>query len=115
MKKETKLIIIVIIFGVLIYILGKVYEIPDDKYIEMQEINDNKGLIGLSEEEVVELLGEPRYQYIDGEDKQSYVYNAGTTVKKRILGNSFGRKVYDFRINFDENGKVEYTYIKECT
>ena len=114
MKRETK-IIIAIIFFILICILGKVYEIPDDNYIKMQEINENKSLIGLSKEEVVELLGEPRYQYIDGEDKQSYVYNAGTTVKKRILGNSYGRKVYDFRINFDEDGKVEHTYIKECT
>ncbi len=114
MKRETK-IIIAIIFCILIYILGKVYEIPDDNYIKMQEINDNKSLIGLSKEEVAELLGEPRYQYIDVEDKQSYIYNAGTTVKKRILGNSYGRKVYDFRINFDENGKVEHTYIKECT
>ena len=114
MKRETK-IIIVIIFCILICILEKVYEIPDVENIKIQEINDNKSLIGLSEEEVVELLGEPRYQYIDGEDKQSYVYNAGTTVKKRILGNSYGRKVYDFRINFDENGKVKHTYIKECT
>ena len=114
MKRETK-IIIAIIFCILICILGKVYEIPDDNYIKMQEINENKSLIGLSKEEVVELLGEPRYQYIDGEDKQSYVYNAGTTVKKRILDNSYGRKVYDFRINFDEDGKVEHTYIKECT
>lgn len=115
MKQETKFIILVIIFGILIYAFGKVYEIPDDVYIKMQEINDNKSLIGLSEEEVVGLLGEPRYQYIDGENKQNYVYNAGITVKKRLLGNSYGRKVYDFLIDFDENNKVYYTYIKECT
>ncbi len=98
----------------MICIFGKVYEIPDDVYIKMQEINDNKSLIGLSEE-VVGLLGETRYQYIDGENKQNYVYTAGTTVKKRLLGNSYGRKVYDILIDFDENGKVEHTYIKECT
>ena len=36
----------------------------------MSAINDNKILIGLSEEEVVELLGEPRHKYTDIEYKR---------------------------------------------
>lgn len=34
-------------------------ETIDNLYIKMKEMVDNKSLIGLSEEEVIELLGEP--------------------------------------------------------
>ena len=33
-------------------------ERPNDTYVKMKEINDNQSLIGLSKEQVVELLGE---------------------------------------------------------
>lgn len=120
MKKKinSKGIIALVVFGVLICIIANWYnnnEYPDDVYIKMNEINDNKTLIGLSEEEVIELLGKPRYEYIDGEHQNNYTYNAGTTTRKSIFGNEYGVKVYDLQIDFDENGKVEYTHIKECT
>lgn len=121
MKKNINskgIIILVVVFGVLICIITNWYnnnEYPNDTYIKMNEINDDKTLIGLSEEEVIELLGEPRYKYVDGENKNNYVYTAGSTVKKSIFGNEYGRKVYDFFIDFNESDKVEYTFIKECT
>lgn len=121
MKKNFKLIgiiIIVIIFFMLICILEKWhnnYEFPNELHIKMSEINNNKSLIGLLEEEVVELLGEPRYKYIDRENKKNYTYSAGKTTQKSFWGKDYGQKVYDLLIDFDENDKVEYTYIKLST
>lgn len=86
----------------------------DNLYKKMNEINDNKTLIGLSEEEVVELLGEPRHKYTDIEYKENYSYDAGATFKKSLFKNNYGRKVYDLHIDFDAEGKVEFVYIKEC-
>ena len=37
----------------------------DELYVKMKELNDNQSLIGLSLEEVVELLGKPKYEYND--------------------------------------------------
>ena len=58
------------------------YEIMSDPYIEMNEMVDNKRLIGLSEE-VIELLGEPIYKYIGIDNNQNYTYSAGITSKKK--------------------------------
>lgn len=76
-------------------------------------INDNKILIGLSEEEVVELLGEPRHKYTDIEYKENYSYDAGATFKKSLFKNNYGRKVYDLHIDFDAEGKVIGTNIQQ--
>ena len=58
------------------------YEIMSDPYIEMNEMVDNKRLIGLSEE-VIELLGEPIYKYIGIDNNQNYTCSAGITSKKK--------------------------------
>ena len=79
----------------------------------MNEMVDNKRLIGLSEDEVIELLGEPRYKYIGIDNPQNYTYSAGTTSKKHFWSSEYNRKVYDLNIVFDENDKVEYVHIKE--
>lgn len=115
MRKILKLlcIVIILIFVCIIWI-GHNKEYPDDVYIKMTEINDNKTLIGLSEEEVVELLGEPNDEYIDIENKKNYIYFAGTTIKKSFFTGEYGQKVYELLIDFDASGKVEYAYIKEC-
>ena len=64
MRKIIKLIgIVIILIFIGICVLEK--ECSDELYIKMSAINDNKILIGLSEEEVVELLGEPRHKYTD--------------------------------------------------
>lgn len=121
MSKELKLIgiiIIIIIFCGLIYVLEKkgIYpKAPDNLYIKMKEINDNKCLIGLSKEEVVELLGEPRYEYNDRKNKKAYTFSAGKIVNKSLFGNTNGQNCYELNVFFDENDKVEYTYIKLST
>lgn len=115
MKKILKLlgIVIILIFICLIGI-GHNKEYPDEVYVKMTEINDNKTLIGLSEEEVVELLGEPNDKYIDIANKNIYVYFAGSTIKKSFFTGEYGQKVYELLIDFDATGKVESTYMKEC-
>lgn len=88
-------------------------EKPNDLYIEMQEINDNQKLIGLSKEQVVTLLGEPMEKY---SDEYNWRYNAGKITngyfwcgRTIILDDSYA---YELRISFDENDKVEFTSIK---
>lgn len=121
MKKELKLIgiiIIIIIFCESIYAFGKKYikhENPDDLYIKMNEINDNQSLIGLSKEKVIELLGKPIYEYNDRNNKKVCIFNAGKIVKKSFFGNPNGQKCYELNVFFNENDKVEYTYIKIST
>ena len=90
-------------------------ETIDNLYIEMKEMVDNKSLIGLSEEEVVELLGEPRYKYTDRENKENYTYSAGKIFKEWFWGICYSTKYYQLEMEFDESGKVEYVYIKEST
>ena len=115
-KRISKTFKIIIIVSTLFcaFILFYDYEIISDSYIEMNEMVDNKRLIGLSKKEVIELLGEPRYKYIGIDNTQNYTYSAGTTSKKHFWGSEYNRKVYDLNIDFDENGKVEYVHIKEC-
>ena len=63
MENKKWLIIEIIIISVL-FILNPVMqylsEKPDKVYTEMKELNDSEKLIGLSKEEVIELLGEPQ-------------------------------------------------------
>ena len=56
---------------------------PNDLYIKMNEMVENKSLIGLSETELIELLGEPNFK--SEERVKSYTYSAGSTIKKNIL------------------------------
>ena len=115
MRKIIKILGIVIIFiFVCVVGIGHNKEYPDDVYAKMTEINDNNTIIGLSEEEVIELLGKPNYEYIDIENKNNYIYYAGATIKKSFFTGEYGQKVYELLIDFDASGKVEYTYMKEC-
>ena len=82
---------------------------PDKTYSEINKINDNKSLIGLSKEEVKNILGEPLKE-TDEEKNNYYTYNGGTVTDMLFFGE---RKSYIFRIYFDENNKVERTLIKE--
>lgn len=85
---------------------------PNDLYIKRNEINDNKTLIGLSEEEVIELLGEPKFKS-DERGVKSYTYSAGMTVKKSIFVGEYQTRYYDLHITFDENNKVKSTGIQQ--
>lgn len=117
MKKSLILIVFIII--ILITLGGLFYigvvniksEKGNDLYIKMSEINDNQSLIGLSIEEVIELLGEPRYQYTDSKNKKQFTYSAGEVVTEPFWGNNT-YKYYQIEISFDVNDKVEHTYIR---
>lgn len=78
-------------------------EKPDKVYTEMKKLNDSEKLIGLSKEEVIELLGEP----IESRENL-YVYDAGTLTNYLLLGE---REFYDLFIWFDENDIVKSTEI----
>ena len=78
-------------------------EKPDKVYTEMKKLSDSEKLIGLSKEEVIELLGEP----IESRDSL-YVYGAGTLTNYLLLGE---REFYDLFIWFDENDIVKSTEI----
>ena len=70
----------------------------------MKELSDSEELIGLSEEEVIELLGEPQKNSRDN----LYIYDAGTLTNYLFLGE---RESYDLFIWFDENDRVKSTEI----
>lgn len=112
-KTLKTLIVIVILLYATIIIGGYQKETSDNTYTKIKEISDNKSLIGLSEEEVVKLLGEPRYQYTDKQNKVNYTYGAGTIRKEWYWGECYSTKYYQLEIMFDESGKVKYAYIKE--
>ena len=120
MKKILKVIgkSIVAIFAVLcalIFVQLSVLDktlYPNNLYIERNEMNDNKTLIWLSEEEVIDLLGEPKFKS-DERGVKSYTYSAGMTVKKSIFVGEYQTRYYDLQINFDENNKVNYTGIMQ--
>lgn len=113
-NKTFKIILIATILLCVFIVLGTYKdETIDDLYIERKEMVDNKSLIGLSEEVVVELLGEPRYQYTDRENKKNYTYGAGTIFKEWFWGQCYSTTYYQLEIEFDEIDKVEYAYIKE--
>lgn len=82
---------------------------PNDTYIEMKKMNDNKNLIGLSKKQIEELLGEKTDKYKD-EDEDVYYYSAGT-ITNYITGGH--RKFYIFEVYFDENDIVKSTSIRE--
>ncbi len=118
-KIGSKLLKASIILVVLLYstiILGNFKsETPNDVYTEMKEINDNQNLIGLSKEEVIALLGEPKYEHTDEKQKTQYVYSAGNILKETYWGQSYSHDYYELNVLFDENDKVKYTYLKLVT
>ncbi len=77
---------------------------PDKVYTKMKELSDSEKLIGLSKEEVIELLGEPQK---NSRDNLS-IYDAGTLTNYLFLGEI---ESYDFFIWFDENDIVKSTEI----
>lgn len=118
MKKKLISIILVIIVGFCIYIIlneitsGEVQQ--DEKYIKMNEIYTKNSFIGLSEEVVVEQLGEPIkiYTYSD----KVYMYGAGYTYEGLIFGHhSFWTEKHNYvlYVTFDETDKVKTTSLKE--
>ncbi len=119
MKENLKIIgiiiICIIVFGGLLFLKYALKnERPNELCKEMTEISNKQILIGLSKEEVEEILGEPGYKF-DNETGDVYAYNAGKLDRGIFLGNTcilFGC-TYDceLRISFDENDKVRYTSI----
>lgn len=88
---------------------------PDERYTQMQEIQDSHSLIGLSQEEVVAVMGEPRSKYNTKENKVVYIYNAGKVRIEWALGNCYTTNYYAFNIFFDYNDKVEQTEMEKKT
>lgn len=79
-------------------------EKPDKVYTEMKELSDSEKLIGLSKEEVIELLGEPLKSSRDN----LYIYDAGTLTNYLFLGE---KEFYDLFVWFDESDIVKSTEI----
>lgn len=126
MKKDKKFIIstiiITIIVAVLIYFLGgimfKERVRPDDLYLRMQEFDENNNLVGLTKQEVIQLLGKPRELDEDTNymDLEYYTFSAGTIYEGIIWGdiNIFTTNhYYKYSVYFDETDKVESTSLKE--
>lgn len=87
MKKIFKIIgiciiVLLVLFCGLIFVQDNILY-PNELYIKMNKINDDKSLMGLSETDIIELLGEPKFKS-EGERK-TYTYSAGTTVKNQFL------------------------------
>lgn len=108
---KTLIIIVILLYGSIIIANFKT-ETPDNLYTEIKEMNDDQSLIGLSSEEVIKLLGEPKHEYSSGEDKKRYIYSAGEIFKESYWGYSYSHEYYEFYVSFDENDKVENTFIK---
>ena len=120
MKKILKIIgkSIVAIFAllcVLIFVQSFVLDknmYTKNLYKESNKIENNNTPIGTSEEEVIDLLGEPQFKKEVGGLKH-YTYNAGITVKKSIFVGEYQTRYYDLQITFDENSKVRGTNIQQ--
>ena len=107
-------IIIILLFGAIILSNIK-SENPDNLYVKMKEINDNQNLIGLSKEQIVELLGEPIEEYRNG---KTYWYNAGKIYVGLIFGDYNVWTDYNWyilSIRFDENDIVKSTEMERGT
>ena len=120
MKKKIKwiCIVLVVIFGFSIYIIaneitsGK--EQQDEQYTKMKEIEHSNNLIGLSSEQVIELLGKPVEIYTY--DDKVYMYNAGNIYKGLIFGHRnfwTTKQNYVLYISFEETDIVKTTKIQE--
>lgn len=111
------LIIIIIVLCTLIVFTTLIHieaDRPDKLYTKMKKINDSQSIIGLSKEQVEELLGKP------GKTRKSssvYLYNAGHIFKDVNWRKKFSlwskTYYYVFFVNFDETDKVESTLLEE--
>ena len=114
-KKSKILTITIILLCIFIVLINIKDEKPNELYIEMSEINNNQELIDLSKEEVVELLGIPKYEYNE-EDCTIFRYNAGNIGKgiyffnKAIFFDCYD--VYVLEVVFNEDNKVKSTSIQ---
>ncbi len=115
---KSKVLKILISISILLCVCILVFNVRDERLdtlcAEINEINDNQILIGMSKEQVIELLGEPEEQI--NEESIHYRYNAGSFDKGLFLFNtaiffdsSYGCKLW---VHFDENGKVKHTSIQ---
>lgn len=125
MKEKLKAIgIAIIITSVFLgigYFINHVFnhflkeERPDELCKKMQEICDNQTLIGLSKEEVKEMLGKPKEEY-NNESGDIYSYYAGGIDTGLFWNDKTIFLDYDYgcelSILFDKNYKVESTSIK---
>lgn len=112
-SKILKTLIVIVILLYAIVIIGSFKnEKPDNRYTKIKEMDDNQTLIGLSTDEVIGLLGEPKYQYNSIGDEKQYEYSAGEIFKKSYWGYSYSYEYYEFYVSFDENGKVKNTLMK---
>ena len=114
MRKNLKIIVIVLIIKIIFSILSFFLkgERPDDLYRKMKNLHDNQTLIGLSKEEVIELLGQPEYES-NWHETTFYQYDAGSLDKGLFWENrtiifkrSYGWK---FNVAFYKNDKVKST------
>ena len=114
-KKSKMSIYIFIIFicvsASCVFSLWK-FEKPNELYIKMQEFNNNQSLVGLSKEEVIEILGEPESEYNTEENEKEYSYYAGSMRKEWYFGKCYTTEHYEINIYCDEDEKVKYTNIK---
>ena len=80
----------------------------------MKGINDSQSIIGLSKEQVEELLGKPAKIRKSG---SLYLYNAGNIFKEINWRNRFSlwskTYYYVFSVKFDEADRVESTLMEE--
>lgn len=112
-SKTLKIIIIMVILLYATIIMGSFKNVkPDSTYIKIKKIYDNQSLIGLTEEEVIEMLGEPEDEYNNGKNGKEYNYYAGKLFKESYWGYSYTTEYYELYVSFDENGKVKNTLIK---
>lgn len=108
---KTLIIIVVLLYATIIMGSFK-SETSNDVYKEIKEMNDKQSLIGLSKEKVIELLGKPKYEYNSGENETKYEYYAGEISKESYWGFCYSHEYYEFKVFFDENGRVKHTSMK---
>ncbi len=116
-SKPFKIILLVII-SICVCIMLSNYrnKTIDEKYIKINEIVNNESLIGLPEEEVVELLGKPANKFTDTRQGYTfYEYSAGTIYEEWFWGECYQTKYYRLTILFDKNGIVKVASIKDIT
>ena len=110
-KKHKILIVLTILFCVCMILMNIKKEKPNDLYVKMNEINVEHKLIGLLEEEVIELLGTPN-EYNE-KDNEFFRYNAGYIGKglyffnRAIFFDCYD--VYVLEVFFNENNEVTST------
>lgn len=117
---KTLKIILIISISVCACIMLSNYsdEIMDETYIEMNELVENESLIGLSEDAVVELLGEPEAKSTYKKQEKNYTnyrYSMGKVREEWFWGRCYTTKYYRLNIICNEDGIVESVNIQDIT